>query len=554
MAFDYKELAEHAQKEYERWLKETEDRPRFHREVQALEGNEEEITDAFYKPLCFGTSGLRGIMGPGTNRINEYTVRRTTQGLSNYLKKQYADPSVVVSYDSRKRSRYFAEETAAVLNGNGIRTYIFRELTPVSVLSFAIRELGCTMGVMITASHNPKIYNGYKVYNGEGYQVIDEEPKKILEEIDCLDYFSGIQYKKDSGIQKVPQKIKESFIRRIADEWMPPDVDMMNRLKAIYTPLNGTGARYVPAVFSSIGYQNHTIVRTQEYPDPEFTTCPAPNPEKILAYDEGFKALDQEGGDLILATDPDADRAGAALYHDGMRSILSGNQLGILMLDYLCHFRPPREDQFVVKSIATSPMVNLLAEKYGFRVINTLTGFRYIGNIVSRLKQAGQQDRFYFGFEESNSFLVSPFLCEKDGISASVLIAEVAAFHKAQGKDLVDRLNELYDEFGVCSDKQRNYVFSGAQGQETMRRIMEFFRQNTSGDFGGHKVVRRVDYLHQEGFPSADVMEYDFDDGSRLIIRPSGTESKLKVYSFETCDFSGVEREVVRIIERFKEV
>ena len=554
MAFDYKELAARAQKEYERWQKETEDQPRFHREVMALEGNEEEITDAFYKPLRFGTSGLRGIMGPGTNRMNVYTVRRATQGLSDYLNQAYKDPSVIVSYDSRRHSKYYAEETAAVLNGNGIRTYIFRELTPVSVLSFAIREMGCTMGVMITASHNPKIYNGYKVYNSEGYQVIDDEPDRILEAIDRLDYFSGIKYKKDQNIQRVPQKIKESFIRRIADEWMPLDEEMMNRLKVIYTPPNGTGARFVPSVFSSIGYQNYSIVRTQEYPDPEFTTCPAPNPEKILAYDEGFKALDQEGGDLILATDPDADRAGAALYHDGMRSILTGNQLGILMLDYLCHFRPPREDQFVVKSIATSPMVNDLAGKYGFRVINTLTGFRYIGNIVSRLKQAGQEDRFYFGFEESNSFLVSPFLCEKDGISASVLIAEVAAFHKAQGKDLIDRLNELYHEFGVCSDKQRNYVFSGAQGQETMRRIMEYFRQNTSGSFGDRKVERCIDYMHQEGFPSADVMEYDFEDGSRLIIRPSGTEAKLKVYSFETCDFSGVEREVVRIIERFKEV
>jgi phosphoglucomutase len=554
MAFDYRELEKQAQKEYERWMEETEENPRFHRELEALQGNEEEITDAFYKPLRFGTSGLRGILGPGTNRINLYTVRRSSQGLSDYLNKTREDPSVIVSYDSRRQSRFLAEETAAVLNGNGIRTFIFGELTPVSVLSFAIREMKADMGVMITASHNPKIYNGYKVYNSEGYQVIGDEPGEILKAIDRLDYFSGIKYKKDGGIKKVPGKIKDSFIRKIADDWMPLNSEMMNHLKTIYTPLNGTGAKYVPSVFNCIGYLNHTIVRAQEYPDPEFTTCPAPNPEKILAYDEGFKALDQEGGDIIIATDPDADRAGAALYHDGMRSILTGNQLGILMLDYLCHIRPPREDQFVVKSIATSPMVSLMAEKYGFTVINTLTGFRYIGDIVSRLKQAGQEDRFYFGFEESNSFLISPFLCEKDGISASVLIAEVAAFHKSQGKDLVDRLNELYQEFGVCSDKQRSYVFSGARGQETMKKIMQYFRQNESDKFGDRRVERRIDYMHEEGFPSADVVEYDFDDGSRLIIRPSGTEAKLKVYSFETCDFSGVEREVVRIIERFKEV
>ncbi len=554
MAFDYRELEERARKEYERWLENADRKSRFYRTLKEIEGNDDEITDAFYKPLKFGTSGLRGILGPGTNRVNGYTVRRATQGLANYLNKNYEEPSVAVSYDSRRHSKYFAEETAAVLNGNGITTYLFSELTPVSVLSYAIRKMGCTMGVMITASHNPKIYNGYKVYNAEGYQVIGDEPERILEEINGLDYFTGIAYKKDGKIRRVPSKIRESFIRTIADELMPPDRDMMNRLKTIYTPLNGTGARYVLAAFNSIGYMNHAIVRTQEYPDPEFTTCPAPNPEKILAYDEGFKVLDEEGGDLIIATDPDADRAGAALYHDGMRSILTGNQLGILMLDYLCHFRPPREDQFVIKSIVTSPMASLLAKKYGFRVINTLTGFRYIGDIVSRLKHAGQQDRFYFGFEESDSFLVSPFLCEKDGISASVLIAEVAAFHKAQGKDLVDRLNELYREFGVCSDKQRSYTFSGAQGQETMRKIMAYFRGEVGESFGGREIARRVDYLNQEGFPPADVMEFDFRDGSRLMIRPSGTEAKLKVYSFETCDFSGVEREVVRIIERFKEV
>ena len=307
------------------------------------------------------------------------------------------------------------------------------------------------------------------------------------------------------------------------------------------------------AAFKANGYKNYDVVRVQRLPDPEFTTCPVPNPEKILAYDEGFRMMDQEQGDIVIATDPDADRVGCALYHDGMRTIITGNQLGILLLDYLCHVAPPRPGQFVFKSVATSPLVNRMAERYGFRVVNTLTGFKYIGQLFSALENAGRKDDFYFAFEESDSYLAAPFLHEKDGISGSLLTVEMAAFHKRMGKDLIDRLNEIYEEFGVCKDKQRNYFFTGAEGQDKIARIMEYFRSETRETIGGRTVKQMTDYQNDEtGLPKANVIRYEFEDGSVLVIRPSGTEAKLKVYSFETGDFTDVERAIVKIIEKFQ--
>lgn len=549
-----REMREHAEQEYRRWLENTEDDSSMHAELLKLMGNDDEIFDAFYQDLSFGTSGLRGILGPGTNRMNVYVVRRASQGIANYLKKHYDSPSVVIAYDTRKDSELFARETAAVFRGNKVKTHLFGEVTPVSVLAFAIRQLKCSMGVMITASHNPKHYNGYKVYNSDGYQVIGQEPEMILEEIGKVDFFEGIHRKLDNGVMTVSTRVSEDFIRAALKR--PPHIspEAVNQLKTVYTPLHGTGLKYVRSLFKNVGYSNYTVVRSQEYPDPAFHTCSTPNPEKILTYDEAFKVIDREGGELIVATDPDADRCGAALYHDGVRTIVTGNQLGLLMLDYLCHMEPPEPDQIVAKSIVTSPLVNQMARKYGFKVVNNVPGFRYIGNILARLDQAGQGNRFYLGFEESNSFLVNPFSHEKDGITAAMLIVEIAAFHKAQGKDLIDRLNEIYEEFGRCVDKQRNYFFSGAGGRRTMDQIMTYLRREVRTRLGDKEVIRKVDYLRDTGLPKADALEFDFHDGSRLIIRPSGTEAKLKVYSFETDDFKSVERDMVRIIERFSQV
>ena len=328
------------------------------------------------------------------------------------------------------------------------------------------------MGIMITASHNPKIYNGYKVYNREGFQIVGSQSEEIFREIEKLDYFDpSIKYLWDAGIMQVDDKIEQEFIDHIANDFLIPDRAMLEDFKAVYTPLHGAGRHCVTSVFDKCGI-NYDVVRSQELPDKEFTTCVVPNPEKVMAYDEGFKWIDQNGGDIIVATDPDSDRVGAAIYHDGMRTVpFTANQLGILMLDYLYAIKPPKKNQMVIRSIATSPLTNVMAQKYGFRVVTTLTGFKYIGDLIAKLDDAGRGDEFYFGFEESNSFLMDSFIREKDGVSGAMLTVEMAAFHKAQGKDLIERLEEIYEEFGYCADKTRNYYFNGPRGRDQGHKI-----------------------------------------------------------------------------------
>ena len=455
---DINEIKSKAEKEYMRWVENVKPDQEYYRQLQELRYNPDECLDSFYTELTFGTSGLRGILGPGTNRINSFVIRRTTQGLANYLNRFYDSPSVLVGYDSRKNSDYYAEETAAVLNGNGIKVYLFDKITPVSVLSYGIKQLNCSMGVMITASHNPKIYNGYKVYGSDGYQIVDEEPRRILDEIREVDFFSGIEYD-TNNIEKAPDMVCENFIDAVSGISTNLNKEKLNELKTIYTPLNGAGCEFMKMAFSAIGYRNYRIVGTQELPDPNFKTCPQPNPEKLLAYNEAFGMLDNIGGDIIVATDPDSDRVGIALYHEGVRTLVTGNQLGILLLDYLCHIRPPKPGQLVFKSIVTTPLTDKIAGRFGLETVNTLTGFKYIGRHISELAHAGSEDKYYFGFEESNGYLAKPFICDKDGISSGVLAVEMAAFHKAFGKDPIDRLNEIYEEYGDCFDKTRNYFF-----------------------------------------------------------------------------------------------
>ncbi|MGN0709327.1 MAG: phospho-sugar mutase [Anaerovoracaceae bacterium] len=546
------EIEKQAMAEYERWLKNTENDEHFHNNLLQIQGNKDEITDAFYRHIAFGTSGMRGLLGPGTNRINKYVVRRATQGIANYLKRENRPYSVVIGYDSRRGSKYFASEVAAIMRGNLIKPYLFQELCPVSVLSYAVRRLGCDLGIMITASHNPKIYNGYKVYNREGFQIIGEQSEEIFKEIEKLDYFDeSIKYTWDSGIVPVDESISLEFINHVAGDYLLPDQSMMNGFKAVYTPLHGTGRKYVTGVFNKCGV-NYDVVKSQEMPDKEFTTCVVPNPEKVMAYDEGFKWIDKYGGDVIIATDPDCDRIGAATYHLGMRTVLTGNQLGILMLDYLCHLKPPKENQMVIRSIATSPLTDIMAQKYGFRVVTTLTGFKYIGDVISKLDAAGRGDEFYFAFEESDSYLMDPFIREKDGVSGALLAVEMAAFHKSQGKDLVTRLEEIYEEFGYYADKTRNYYFSGPRGREIMASIMNEFRTYPSESIGDRRIVKKIDYQQHTSLPKADVVEFDLDDGSKFLVRPSGTEAIIKVYSFETGSFTAVENDIVRIIDKFK--
>ena len=551
---DKERIKEFAITEYRRWLTCATD-PKAQNELKNLAGQEGELVDAFCAHLRFGTSGIRGVLGIGINRMNEYVVRRTTQGVANYLNRTCShQPRVVISYDSRDKSDVFAMETAKVLRGNDVEVHLFPHLAPVSVLSYSIRKLSCDMGIMITASHNPKIFNGYKVYGSDGYQIVGDVPDAILEEIDKLDFFDGIR-EDHSGIQFVSDEVSKSFCRDVIAMSTADGIlgNQMNELSVVYTPLNGTGNHYVRQVLDGIGFNNLTVVGCQEMPDSSFSTCPAPNPEKITAYNEGFKALDAVKGDIIIATDPDCDRVGVSIYHDSMKVLLTGNQLGVLMLDYLCHVRPPKPGQFMIKSIVTTPLAERIAEKYGLRTVNTLTGFKYIGEMITSLEQAGRLSE-YFGFEESNGYLMNPFIRDKDGVSSAMLAVEVAAWCKAAGKDLIQRLHEIYEEFGVCRDKTWNFFFEGPYGSLTMGHVMDWFRNNlTAGSsIGGVMIQERIDYLQDTGLPKSDVMSYLLEGGTQLVIRPSGTEAKIKIYIFETENLPTVEKDIENIMNSFK--
>ncbi|WP_419026202.1 phospho-sugar mutase [Emergencia sp.] len=548
------EIREYANSEYRRWLEKSEGDIQLQQELKQLADNEEERIDSFYTDLRFGTSGIRGIIGAGTNRMNEYVVRRTTQGLADYLNAHCKKPSIVIAYDSRKKSKVFALETARTLRGNDIEVFLFPEIAPVSLLSYAIGRLHCSMGIMITASHNPKIFNGYKVYNQNGYQIVGEEAEQISEAIDQLDYFEGIKVSEE-GISCVDQQVCDDFIAKIASfSLLSSQRDILNKLSVVYTPLNGAGNRYVRQVLSDIGFENLTMVPAQENPDENFATCPTPNPEKITAYTESFKILDQIGGDVIIATDPDSDRVGLCLLYDDMKVLLTGNQLGILIFDYLCQMRKPLPGQVVIKSIVSTPLIEKMAEKYGLQVINTLTGFKYIGELITALSDQGQEEAYFFGFEESNGYLVDPFIRDKDGVSSAMIAVEMAAYHKAQGKNLIERLLEIYEEFGTCRDKTRNYFFEGPYGAMAMKSLMNHFRREIDESIGGRRILKKKDYMKATGLPKADVVEFILEGGARFIIRPSGTEAKIKVYLFETENNTKLEKAIENIVETYKEI
>lgn len=550
---DKNEIKKYANIEYRRWLEKSKDDEELQQELEQLAGNEEERIDSFYTDLRFGTSGIRGIIGAGTNRMNEYVVRRTTQGLADYLNGRHEKPSIVIAYDSRRKSKVFAMETAKTLRGNDIEVFLFPEIAPVSLLSYAIGRLHCHMGIMITASHNPKIFNGYKVYNRDGYQIVGEEADLILQAIDRLDFFDGIKMR-ETGIQRVDQSICDDFISKITSlSLLKGQKEVLNTLSVVYTPLNGAGSRYVQRVLAGIGIENLTLVPSQKEPDEEFTTCPTPNPEKITAYTESFKLLDKVKGDIIVATDPDSDRVGLCLLYDGMKVLLTGNQLGVLLFDYLCQLRKPQPGQVVIKSIVSTPLIEKMAEKYGLEVINTLTGFKYIGELITSLSRQGRADSYFFGFEESNGYLIDPFIRDKDGVSSAMIAVEMAAYHKAQGKNLIERLQEIYEEFGTCRDKTRNYFFEGPYGAMAMKSLMEYFRIEVNERIGSRKIAKKIDYQGETGLPKANVLEFIMDNGTKFIIRPSGTEAKIKVYFFETDRSLELENTIKNIVETYKE-
>lgn len=551
-----KDIAE-AISEYERWLEKTEDDPLMHGELEKLRWNDEAAYECFYDDLKFGTSGIRGIIGPGTAGMNRYVVRRATFGLSSYIRNhEMTGLPVVIAYDGRRYSSDFADEAARVLSAEGISVYLFSEITPVSVLSFAIERLGCSFGIMITASHNPSIYNGYKVYDRRGFQITPETADEITREIKKSDFFDvpGRFGDDKAPVSAPPADVREEFISGVCS-FIPESVDrgVFKDIKIIYTPLNGAGAGYVPEVLGRCGFENVFTVPTQKDPDPEFTTCKTPNPEKIASYSEAFRFLDREGGDIIIATDPDCDRLGVAVVRDGTKTMLSGNQIGLLMLEFLCTYRNPSSEKLCYRSIVSTPLASTIAEAHGMTMVETLTGFKYIGEAIAELEAEGRKDRYFFGFEESNGFLIDPFIKDKDGVSAALLIAAAAAVSKAGSSNLLERLRRIYEIYGVCVDRTKNYPFKGIEAAETMRSVMTWLRENCREKLGENYVQNFTDYLVDEtGLPKADVLKFEFEDGNTVLIRPSGTESKIKAYYYLTDHDPGCEAAVNEIMERFR--
>ena len=540
-------------KEFEIWKENTKDDSYMQTELAKIESSEEEMMECFGGDLGFGTSGIRGLLGPGPRRINKYVVARATQGLSDYINSNSGEGKVVIAYDSRHQSHEFALETARVLSGNNIRAYLFNEVTPVPVLSFSIEELSCDYGIMITASHNAGIFNGYKVYNKYGYQVVGDEPDEILDKILNHSFFDDIK-RSEENIEYLSDDIKEAFIKKVGDITAAFNKkEDSPELKIVYTPLNGAGNEYIKRVLGNAGFESIYTVPSQEEFDPDFTTCKSPNPEKLSAYSEAFRVLDKVGADIIIASDPDSDRVGVALIHEGTKINLTGNQIGLLMLDHLCTINPPADGKNCYRSIVSTPLIDRLAEANGLNTVTTLTGFKYIGETIENLIKEGREEDYYFAFEESNGFLVSPFIRDKDAISSALIIASMASYQKKRGQDLIDHLDEIYGDFGTLIDKSKSFNFEGLAGQETMNNIMTYLREEIDDHIGDLYVEERTDYLHDDtGLPPSNIIKFEMDDGSTVIVRPSGTEPKIKVYMFLTDPTSTIDKGITDIMDSYK--
>ena len=506
------------------------------RQLDEMQGDEKRIQDCFYKGLEFGTAGQRGVLGAGTNCLNVYTVSKTTQGLADYLGANKAT-KVFISYDSRINSKLFAETAARVLAQNGITAYITKELQPTPFVSFGTREMRCDAGIMITASHNPSKFNGYKVYGADGCQITDEAAALITAAIEKVDPFdvrpSGFDEAFAAGlIQYVPDEVYAEFLNRVKKQHLRDCGD----IKITYSPLNGTGWKFVPEILKEIGVKNLNIVREQYEPDGNFPTCPYPNPEKKEALSLGLKYAAEADSDLFIATDPDADRVGVAVKHGGGYVILTGNEMGLCLLSYLLEERSARgtlpAHPVVVKTIVTTNLAEKIAAKYGAETRNVLTGFKYIGDQMNRLAADGRIDDFIMGYEESCGYLVGDHARDKDAVVACMVLAECADSLKARGMTLVDKLNAIYDEFGRYSHRTISKEFAGASGSARMKELLDAFRAADVKEVGGKKVLEKIDLLGKNvlGLPSSNVIILNLEDNAQLIVRPSGTEPLIKFY------------------------
>lgn len=551
-------------REYERWLKLAAADADVSEELRRMD--ETQMEDAFYRDLSFGTGGLRGVIGAGTNRMNIYTVAKASQGLSDYLKKNFSTPSVVIGYDSRIKSELFAKMAAGVFAANGVTVNIWPALMPVPTVSFAVRYLGAFAGVMITASHNPSKYNGYKVYGADGCQITTEAAGEILAEIQKLDIFSDVRTGDFDAavaageIRYIPEEVYTAFVEAVKKQSVLFGEEVNKNVAIVYSPLNGSGLKPVTRTLKEMGYTNITVVKEQEQPDGHFPTCPYPNPEIKEAMALGMEYARKCNADLLLATDPDCDRVGIAVKNrSGEYELLTGNQVGLLLLDYICQQRVKHgkipADPVMVKTIVTMDMGELIAKHYGVRTVNVLTGFKFIGEQIGKLEKQGKEDSYIFGFEESYGYLTGTYVRDKDGVNGAYIICEMFSYYASRGITLMDKLEELYKTYGYCLNTLHSYTFEGSAGFAKMQAIMQEFRSGI-GSFGGKRVVKLLDYAPGiDGLPRSDVLKFLLEDNCSVVVRPSGTEPKLKLYisvsakDRETAEME--EKEIVNSAEIF---
>lgn len=538
---------------YQSWRKNAVDDPDLQSELSAIENDAEAIQDRFYRDLAFGTGGLRGVIGAGTNRMNIYTVRKATQGLANYVKEAFSEPSVAISYDSRIKSTDFAKAAAEVLAANGVKVHIYTELKPTPMLSFAVRALHCSAGIMVTASHNPAKYNGYKAYGSDGCQMTIDAADAVLAKINALDIFNDVKHMPfDEAlaagmISYIGDDVIEDYFRNVLAQGINTDLCAKSGLKIVYTPLNGTGNKPVRTILNRIGIQEVTVVKEQENPDGNFTTCPYPNPEIREALQLGLQYCDQVKPDLLLATDPDADRVGIAVPDGkGGYALFSGNEVGALLLEYICEQRIQKgtmpKHPVAVKTIVTTDIVEAICKAYGVELIEVLTGFKFIGEQIGFLEAKGEEDRYIFGFEESYGYLAGSYVRDKDAVVASMLICEMAAYYRTKGISMMQARENLYQKYGVYVHAQHSFTFEGESGMIRMQNIMEHLRTNRPEQIDNLKVIQFADYEKQVSIdlttgtetaitlPKSNVLSFTLEQGAKVIIRPSGTEPKIKAY------------------------
>ena len=527
--------------EYLRWVERVNEDQDLINELSSIKDDEAKIEDAFYRDLEFGTGGLRGVIGVGTNRMNIYVVRKASQGLANYINEHYKNGSIAISYDSRNKSTLFAKTAAEVFAANGLKVFIYKELMPTPCLSYAVRELHCSGGIMVTASHNPAKYNGYKVYGEDGCQITTNAAEQILGYISRLDIFDDVKhgdfesYLKEGKIEYIKDELYTRFINRVKEESVLFDEEVNKDVKIVYSPLHGTGLKPVTRILKESGYSNVIVVKEQEEPDGNFTTCEYPNPEIKEAMKVGMEYAKKEDADLLIATDPDCDRVGIAVKNkDGELVLMSGNQVGVLLLDFVCkmrkkHRKMPTNPVFI-KTIVTTDMGKKIADSYGVRTIEVLTGFKFIGEQILFLEKEGKENSYILGFEESYGYLSGSYVRDKDAVDGAFMIVEMFAYYKTHGISLLDQLEKLYDQYGHYSNYLKSYEFTGSSGFKKMNEIMETFRHEVSR-IGDLKVDHLLDYsLGLNGLPKSNVIKLVFKDGSSIVVRPSGTEPKLKIY------------------------